>query len=153
MSTPRQYPCLQKEESSDPYVFGCRTLMWELKMRQRLPSPDKSASKRVAAKLFILQGGAKPLSSAPVWAEPSQLFLGNWPTSLIPRNSTRSHSSYALDESLECAIAAPTIFRVALETARWPKRPSRGVRAPAICGRRSTGIRKDSRRISRKVTT
>ena len=32
----------------------------------------------MAAKLFILQGAAKPLSSVPVWAEPSQLLLGNW---------------------------------------------------------------------------
>jgi hypothetical protein len=35
------------------------------------PSLDKSApSKKVAAKVFILQGGAEPFSSAPVWAEP-----------------------------------------------------------------------------------
>ena len=42
------------------------------------PSPDKSASKKVAAKSFILQGDAEPLSSAPVWAEPSQLLIGMW---------------------------------------------------------------------------
>jgi hypothetical protein len=41
-------------------------------------SPGKSVPKKVAAKLFILQGSAKPLSSAPVWAEPSQLLLGMW---------------------------------------------------------------------------
>jgi hypothetical protein len=40
--------------------------------------PDKSAPKEVAAKSFILKGDAEPLSSAPVWAEPSQLLLGNW---------------------------------------------------------------------------
>jgi len=28
--------------------------------------------------LFILQGDAEPLSSAPVWAEPSQLLIGKW---------------------------------------------------------------------------
>src|SRR6202790_2486848 len=38
------------------------------------PSPDKSASKKVVTKLFIL--GAEPLSSVPVWAEPSQLLIG-----------------------------------------------------------------------------
>jgi hypothetical protein len=43
-----------------------------------MPTLDKSASKKVAAKVFILQGAAKPLSSVPVWAEPSQLLLGNW---------------------------------------------------------------------------
>ena len=32
----------------------------------------------MAAKLFILQGGAEPLSSVPVWAEPSQLLIGMW---------------------------------------------------------------------------
>jgi hypothetical protein len=32
----------------------------------------------VAANLLILQGGAEPLSSAPVWAEPSQLLIGMW---------------------------------------------------------------------------
>jgi hypothetical protein len=42
----------------------------------------KSAPKEVAAKSFILQGDAEPLSSAPVWAEPSQLLLGNWLLSL-----------------------------------------------------------------------
>jgi hypothetical protein len=44
------------------------------------PSLDKSSSKKVAASLFILQGGAEPLSSVPVWAEPSQLLIGMWPT-------------------------------------------------------------------------
>jgi hypothetical protein len=43
------------------------------------PSPVKSASKKVAAKSVILQGGTEPLSSAPVWAEPSQLLIGMWP--------------------------------------------------------------------------
>jgi hypothetical protein len=38
----------------------------------------KSSPKKVAANLFILQGGAEPLSSAPVWAEPSQLLIGMW---------------------------------------------------------------------------
>jgi hypothetical protein len=42
------------------------------------PSPVKSAPKKVAAKSFILQESAEPLSSEPVWAEPSQLLLGNW---------------------------------------------------------------------------
>ena len=37
-----------------------------------------SSPKKVAAKLFILQGGAKTLSSVPVWAEPSQLLIGMW---------------------------------------------------------------------------
>src|SRR5580693_358077 len=37
-----------------------------------------SSPKKVAAKLFILQGGAESLSSAPVWAEPSQLLIGSW---------------------------------------------------------------------------
>src|ERR1700676_2246675 len=40
------------------------------------PSLDKSASKKVVTKLFIL--GAEPLSSVPVWAEPSQLLIGMW---------------------------------------------------------------------------
>jgi hypothetical protein len=40
--------------------------------------PDKSASKKVAANSFILQRDAQPLSSAPVWAEPSQLLIGMW---------------------------------------------------------------------------
>jgi hypothetical protein len=43
-----------------------------------MPSPGKSAPKKVAAKLFILQGGAMPLSYVPVWAEPSQLLIVNW---------------------------------------------------------------------------
>ena len=42
------------------------------------PNLDKSPPKKVAAKLFILQGGAAPLSSVPVWAEPSQSLLGMW---------------------------------------------------------------------------
>jgi hypothetical protein len=46
--------------------------------RGHIIAPDKS-SKKVAAKFFILQGGAEPLSSAPVWAEPSQLLIGMWP--------------------------------------------------------------------------
>jgi hypothetical protein len=41
----------------------------------RIP-PEKSRSKKVAAKLFILQGGAEPFSFAPVWAELSQLLIG-----------------------------------------------------------------------------
>ena len=40
--------------------------------------PGKSSPKKVAAKSFILQGDADPLSSAPVWAEPSQLLIGMW---------------------------------------------------------------------------
>jgi hypothetical protein len=32
----------------------------------------------VAAKSFILQRDAQRLSSAPVWAKPSQLFIGMW---------------------------------------------------------------------------
>jgi hypothetical protein len=43
----------------------------------------KSSSKKVAANLFILQRGASPLSSAPVWAEPSQLLIGIWVLPLI----------------------------------------------------------------------
>jgi hypothetical protein len=53
----------------------------ELRVKHRIadqPSPVKSSSKKVAVNLLILQGGAVPLSSAPVWAEPSQLLLGNW---------------------------------------------------------------------------
>jgi hypothetical protein len=42
------------------------------------PFYNASAPKKVAANLLILQGCAEPLSSAPVWAEPSQLLLGNW---------------------------------------------------------------------------
>jgi hypothetical protein len=42
------------------------------------PSPEKSSSKKVAAKLFILQESAEPLFSVPVWAEPSQLLFGMW---------------------------------------------------------------------------
>jgi hypothetical protein len=34
--------------------------------------------KKVAAKSFILQADAAPLSSAPVWAEPSQMLIGMW---------------------------------------------------------------------------
>jgi hypothetical protein len=43
-----------------------------------MPSPDKLSSKKVAANLFILQGDAEPLSSALVWAEPSQMLIGIW---------------------------------------------------------------------------
>lgn len=43
---------------------------------RRGPSSAKSSSKRVAPKSFILQGDAPPLSSAPVWTEPSQLLIG-----------------------------------------------------------------------------
>jgi hypothetical protein len=43
------------------------------------PSPDKSSPKKVAAKLFILQGDREPLSSVTVWAEASQLLIGMWP--------------------------------------------------------------------------
>ena len=42
--------------------------------------PVKSAPNKVAAELFILQGGAEPHSSVPVWAEPGQLLLGIWPS-------------------------------------------------------------------------
>jgi hypothetical protein len=45
---------------------------------QLAPSLDKSSSKKVAANLLILQGGVEPLSSAPVWAEPTQLLIGMW---------------------------------------------------------------------------
>lgn len=38
----------------------------------------KPSSTEAAAKLFILQGGAEPLSSVAVWAEPSLLLLGYW---------------------------------------------------------------------------
>jgi hypothetical protein len=34
--------------------------------------------KKVAAKSFILQGDAEPLSSVPVSAEPSQSLIGMW---------------------------------------------------------------------------
>ncbi len=49
---------------------------------QLAPSPVKSSSKKVAANLLILQGGAMPMpfSSAPVWAEPSQLLIVIWPS-------------------------------------------------------------------------
>jgi hypothetical protein len=40
-------------------------------------SLDKSASKKEAAKSFIRQRITEPLSSAPVWADPSQLLVGN----------------------------------------------------------------------------
>jgi hypothetical protein len=39
---------------------------------------DKSSPKKVAVKSFVLQKGVRPLSSAPVWAEPSQLLFGMW---------------------------------------------------------------------------
>jgi hypothetical protein len=52
------------------------------------PSPDKSSPEEVAAKLFILQGGAEPLSSVPVWAEPSQMLIGMWPASRIGKIPT-----------------------------------------------------------------
>ncbi len=42
--------------------------------------PVKSAPNKVAAELFIPQGGAEPLSSVPVWAEPGQLLIGIWPS-------------------------------------------------------------------------
>jgi hypothetical protein len=42
------------------------------------PSPDKSSSKKVASKLFILQEDAVLFSSAHVWAEPSQLLIVMW---------------------------------------------------------------------------
>ena len=59
--------------------FGCRGC--DLR-----PSPDESSAKKVAAKLFILQGGAEPLSSVHVLAEPSQLLLGmlELPDSQVP---------------------------------------------------------------------
>jgi hypothetical protein len=40
-------------------------------------SPEKFSPKNVAAKLFNLQGCAESLSSVPVWAEPSQLHIGD----------------------------------------------------------------------------
>jgi hypothetical protein len=43
-----------------------------------IESPEKFPSKKAAARLFILQGGVKPLSSALVWAEPSLLLIGMW---------------------------------------------------------------------------
>ena len=51
------------------------------------PSPVKSSPKKVAAKLFILQGSAKPLSSVLVWAEPSHLLIG-----IRPVSDTCNHS-------------------------------------------------------------
>jgi hypothetical protein len=42
--------------------------------------PVKSVPNKVAAELFIPQGGAEPLSSVPVWAEPGQLLIGIWPS-------------------------------------------------------------------------
>jgi len=45
--------------------------------------------KKVAANSFILQGGVEPLSSAPAWAEPSQLLIGMWLSALgivLPHN-------------------------------------------------------------------
>jgi hypothetical protein len=42
---------------------------------QSWPSSEKPSPKEMAAKSFILQGDAEPLSSAPVWAEPSQLLI------------------------------------------------------------------------------
>jgi hypothetical protein len=42
------------------------------------PSPEMSSPKKVAAELFILQGGAEPLFTASVWAEPSRLLIGMW---------------------------------------------------------------------------
>jgi hypothetical protein len=52
-------------------VEGHKTSCW--------PSPEKSSPKKVAAKSFILQGDAEPLSSAPVWAESSHSLIGMWP--------------------------------------------------------------------------
>jgi hypothetical protein len=43
-----------------------------------MPTLEKSSPKKVAANLLILQRGAELLSSAPVWAEPSQLLIGMW---------------------------------------------------------------------------
>ena len=59
---------------------GCFTV------RRLEPSPGKSASKKVAAKLFILQRSVGPLSSVPVWAEPSQLLIGMWPHAFSQRD-------------------------------------------------------------------
>jgi hypothetical protein len=59
---------------------ACLTFIGEVKSTLVLPPPDEAAPKKVASKFFILQGGAEPLSSVPVRAEPSQLLLlGNWP--------------------------------------------------------------------------
>jgi hypothetical protein len=54
------------------------TLLAECKhaqARKREPSLDKSSPEKVAVNLLILQECPEPLSSAPVWAEPSQLLL------------------------------------------------------------------------------
>jgi hypothetical protein len=60
--------------------LGCLFNMTQASVAFPFPprAPEKSASKKVAAKLFILQGEAEPLSSVPVWAEPSQLLFGMW---------------------------------------------------------------------------
>jgi hypothetical protein len=67
-----------------------------------------SSSKKVAANLFILQGGAEPLSSAPVWAEPSQLLIGTYLRAPIGKLSSfemlTSFKSYAaFTIVLECS--------------------------------------------------
>jgi hypothetical protein len=51
------------------------TFIGKAKSTRVLPHPDEAAPKKVAAKLFILQGGAQQLSSLPVWAERIQLLL------------------------------------------------------------------------------
>jgi hypothetical protein len=56
-----------------------------------LTSPSRVLTpKKVAAKSFILQRGAKTLSSVPVWAEPSQLLIGNCLFALWPRWHART---------------------------------------------------------------
>jgi hypothetical protein len=77
----------------------------------------KSAPEKVAAKLFILQGGAEPLSSVPVWAEPSQLLHGNWlfdefPVSDNPvyQDLTKSLENDMAIKTSEIAIKRPPII-------------------------------------------
>ena len=51
--------------------------------RQQWSRPDKVSSKKSAAGLFILQGGAEPLSSVSVWEEPGQLLIGKWARTIM----------------------------------------------------------------------
>jgi len=74
----------------------------EALISHRWATPVKSSPKKVAAKLFILQGGAEPLSSAPVWAEPSQLLLGNWLSLDSHMTITPFYKRGCQDKSLPC---------------------------------------------------
>jgi hypothetical protein len=65
------------------------------------PSPVKSSRKKVATKLFILQGRAELLSSAPVWAGAQSIASRNAGFRRIPTARELRLSGCGLEETLQ----------------------------------------------------